>query len=52
MWLSLAVLLTIGVVMTFVNLLYSPEPKHLQFEEIGEKERASLKVQEPKTLAA
>jgi hypothetical protein len=26
--------------MTFVSLLYSPETKHLQLDEVGEKERA------------
>jgi hypothetical protein len=41
MWLSPAVILTIGAVMTFVSLLYSPETKHLQLNEVGERERAS-----------
>jgi hypothetical protein len=41
MWLSPAVILTIGAVMTFVSLLYSPETKHLQLDEVGERERAS-----------
>ncbi len=40
-WLSPAVILTIGAIMTFVSLLYSPETKHLQLDEVGEKERAS-----------
>src|ERR1700690_3485495 len=41
MWLSPAVILTIGAVMTFVSLLYSPETKHLQLNEVGEREGAS-----------
>ncbi len=41
MWLSPAVILTIGSVMTFVSLWYSPETKDLQLDEVGEKERAS-----------
>jgi len=41
MWLSPAVILTIGAVMTFVSLSYSPETKHLQLNEVGERERAS-----------
>jgi MFS family permease len=40
-WLSPAVILTIGAVMTFVSLLYSPETKHLQLDEVGERERAA-----------
>jgi hypothetical protein len=27
--------------MTFISLWYSPETKHLQLDEVGEKERAS-----------
>ena len=41
MWLSPAVILTIGSVMTFISLWYSSETKHLQLDEVGEKERAS-----------
>jgi hypothetical protein len=41
MWLSPAVILTIGAVMTFVSLLYSPETKHLELNEVGVRERAS-----------
>jgi len=41
MWLSPAVILTIGAVMTFVSLLYSPETKHLELNEVGERERAN-----------
>src|SRR5208282_6346316 len=41
LWLSPAVILTIGSVMTFVSLLYSPETKDVQLDEVGEKERAS-----------
>jgi hypothetical protein len=40
-WLSPAVILTIGAIMTFCSLLYSPETKQLQLDEVGEKERAS-----------
>jgi MFS family permease len=40
MWLSPAVILTIGAVMTFVSLWFSPETKNLQLCEVGEKERA------------
>jgi MHS family proline/betaine transporter-like MFS transporter len=40
MWLSPAVILTIGAAMTFISLLFSPETKHLQLDEVGEKERA------------
>jgi hypothetical protein len=35
------VVLTIGAIMTFVSLLYSPETKHLQLDEVGERERAA-----------
>jgi MHS family proline/betaine transporter-like MFS transporter len=42
MWLSPAVILTIGAVMTFVSLLYSPETKDLELDEVGEKERATV----------
>jgi len=45
-WLSPAVILTIGAIMTFVSLLYSPETKHLQLDEVGEKERASDRAKE------
>jgi tRNA1(Val) A37 N6-methylase TrmN6 len=40
MWLSPAVVLTVGAAMTFISLLYSPETRHLQLDEVGEKERA------------
>ena len=46
MWLSPAVILTVGAVMTFVSLLYSPETNHLQLDEVGEKERAFEAAQE------
>jgi MFS transporter, MHS family, proline/betaine transporter len=45
-WLSPAVVLTIGAIMTFCSLLYSPETKHLQLDEVGEKERASDRAKE------
>lgn len=34
MWLSLAVILTIGAVLTFVSLLFSPETKDVQLSEV------------------
>jgi hypothetical protein len=46
MWLSPAVILTVGAVMTFISLWYSPETKHLQLDEVGEKERASDRAKE------
>jgi hypothetical protein len=46
MWLSPAVILTIGSVMTFVSLIFSPETKDLQLEEVGERERAFEAAQE------
>ncbi len=56
MWLSPAVILTIGAVMTFVSLWYSPETKHLQLQEVGERERASDRAKDlarvPDTMAA
>ena len=39
MWLSPAVVLTVGAVMTFVSLLYSPETKDLELNQVGEKEQ-------------
>jgi hypothetical protein len=47
MWLSPAVILTIGAVMTFLSLLYSPETKHLELNEVGERERASDRARDP-----
>jgi MFS family permease len=38
LWLSPAVILTIGAIMTFVSLLFSPETKDLELDEVGEKE--------------
>jgi MFS family permease len=46
MWLSPAVILTVGAVMTFVSLLYSPETKHLQLNEVGERGRASDRAED------
>lgn len=40
-WLSPAVILTVGAIMTFASLLFSPETKHLHLDEVGEKERAA-----------
>ena len=39
LWLSPAVILTIGAIMTFVSLLFSPETKNLELDEVGEKEQ-------------
>jgi hypothetical protein len=41
LWLSPAVILTVGAVMTFVSLLFSPETKQLHLDEVGARERAS-----------
>lgn len=38
-WLSPAVVLTIGSIMTFVSLLYSPETKDLHLDQVGEREK-------------
>ena len=40
MWLSPAVVLTVGAIMTFGSLLFSPETKDLGLHEVGERERA------------
>ena len=52
MWLSPAVVLTVGSVMTFVSLLYSPETKDLQLDEVGEKERAFEAARDARTALA
>jgi len=44
------VILTIGAVMTFLSLLYSPETKHLELNEVGERERASNRPKDPAGL--
>ncbi len=36
MWLSPAVILTIGALMTFVSMWVSPETKDLELSEVGE----------------
>ena len=41
MWLSPAVILTVGSVMTFISLLYSPETRDLRLDEVGEAEGAA-----------
>jgi len=38
MWLSPAVVLTAGSVMTFISLLFSPETKDLELQEVGQTE--------------
>jgi len=45
-WLSPAVILTIGSIMTFCSLLFSPETKHLHLDEVGEEKRAGDRVKE------
>jgi MFS family permease len=39
LWLSPAVILTIGSIMTFVSLLFSPETKQLELDQVGVKEQ-------------
>ncbi len=41
LWLSPAVILTIGAIMTWVSLLFSPETKDLELSQVGEKEAAA-----------
>ncbi len=41
LWLSPAVILTIGAIMTWVSLLFSPETKDLELDEVGEKEQTA-----------
>ncbi len=36
LWLSPAVILTIGAIMTFLSLLFSPETRHVELDEVGE----------------
>lgn len=52
-WLSPAVVLTIGAIMTFASLLYSPETKDLHLDEVGEKGIAKVakQVEEPETVS-
>jgi MFS family permease len=38
LWLSPAVILTIGAIMTWFSLLFSPETKDLELDQVGEKE--------------
>ena len=51
-WLSPAVVLTVGSIMTFASLLFSPETKHLQLNEVGETPAAVIPVREPETVSA
>jgi MHS family proline/betaine transporter-like MFS transporter len=41
LWLSPAVILTVGAVMTFVSMLFSPETNTLELSEVGEKEQTA-----------
>jgi MFS transporter, MHS family, proline/betaine transporter len=52
MWLSPAVILTIGALMTFISLLYSPETRHLSLDEVGERETAFQFAKEEKLKSA
>ena len=38
LWLSPAVILSVGAILTFVSLFFSPETKNLELDEVGEKE--------------
>jgi hypothetical protein len=52
LWLSPAVILTIGSIMTFISLLYSPETKHLQLDEVGVGQPASAREDAPQQKPA
>ena len=52
LWLSPAVILTIGSVMTFLSLLFSPETKHLELAEVGEMEKTSAVADRQPVLGA
>jgi len=52
MWLSPSVVLTVGAVMTFVSLLYSPETKQLQLDEVGEEHSVLPLVQRQEPAVA
>jgi MFS family permease len=49
MWLSPAVILTVGSIMTFVSLIYSPETKNLELADVtggtAKSQKASTKVE-------
>lgn len=52
LWLSPAVILTIGAIMTFVSLLFSPETKDLELDEVGEKEATAYAAKHRQTVNA
>ena len=52
LWLSPAVVLTVGSIMTFVSLLYSPETKHLELDQVGEIEKAKALAEHPAAVSA
>jgi MFS transporter, MHS family, proline/betaine transporter len=52
MWLSPAVILTVGSIMTFASLWFSPETKDLRLDEVGEKERMSDAAKAARALEA
>jgi len=52
LWLSPGVILTIGSIMTFISLLYSPETKHLQLDEVGVGQPASAREDAPQQKPA
>jgi len=45
LWLSPAVILAVGAVMTFISLLFSPETKNLELDEVGDKEAKAYALQ-------
>jgi MHS family proline/betaine transporter-like MFS transporter len=44
LWLSPAVILTIGAIMTFASMLFSPETRNLYLDEVGEGEHKTYAV--------
>ncbi len=49
MWLSPAVVLTVGAAMTFISLKFSPETKDLHLDEVGEQRPAGEAAPVPQT---
>ena len=52
LWLSPAVILTIGALLTFVSLLFSPETKDLELDQVGEAEAARALAKGTSTVMA
>ncbi len=44
LWLSPAVILSVGAILTFVSLFFSPETKNLELDEVGDKENKAYAV--------